>query len=165
MTTNLPAPPAPPAPPMPPVDVTGSDGAHTTIEAIDGKTVITKTSPEGVTKTVTVEGMPPMAIMDEAPGHNFGVSSWVLVVALVLVAGLVRTWIRAKHGDTRTNWERRRGVPPAGAGTTREAELLAAENERLRGQVGRLEERIAVLERIVTDPAKRVADEIEALRR
>ena len=39
-----------------------------------------------------------------------------------------------------------------------------SENERLTGQIRRLEERIAVLERIATDPAERTAREIEALR-
>ena len=34
----------------------------------------------------------------------------------------------------------------------------------LTGQIGRLEERIAVLERIATDPAGRTAREIDALR-
>ena len=42
--------------------------------------------------------------------------------------------------------------------------MLKGENERLHGQVSRLEERIAVLERIATDPAERTAREIEALR-
>ena len=42
--------------------------------------------------------------------------------------------------------------------------LLTNENDKLTGQVGRLEERIAVLERIATDPAERTAREIEALR-
>jgi hypothetical protein len=42
--------------------------------------------------------------------------------------------------------------------------LLSSENERLNGQVSRLEERIAVLERIATDPATRIANEIERLR-
>ena len=46
----------------------------------------------------------------------------------------------------------------------RQTELLSAENARLAAQVSRLEERIAVLERIVTDPAERTAREIEALR-
>ena len=46
----------------------------------------------------------------------------------------------------------------------RKVELLTNENERLTGQVSRLEERIAVLERIATDPAERTAREIEALR-
>lgn len=41
---------------------------------------------------------------------------------------------------------------------------LAQENEMLRRNVGRLEERMAVLERIATDPAERTAREIESLR-
>jgi len=42
--------------------------------------------------------------------------------------------------------------------------LLSTENERLTGQISRLEDRIAVLERIATDPAERTAREIDALR-
>lgn len=47
---------------------------------------------------------------------------------------------------------------------TRENERLARENEVLRRNVGRLEERMAVLERIATDPAERTAREIDSLR-
>ena len=46
----------------------------------------------------------------------------------------------------------------------RRVTLLTNENEQLHGKVSRLEERIAVLERIATDPAERTAREIEALR-
>jgi hypothetical protein len=46
----------------------------------------------------------------------------------------------------------------------RENAQLAHENEGLRLTVSRLEERIAVLERIATDPAERTAREIERLR-
>ena len=41
---------------------------------------------------------------------------------------------------------------------------LERENEMLRETVSRLEERMAVLERIATDPAERTAQEIERLR-
>jgi len=43
-------------------------------------------------------------------------------------------------------------------------EMLSAENASLKGQVSRLEQRLAVLERIATDPAERTAREIESLR-
>ena len=46
----------------------------------------------------------------------------------------------------------------------RESARLAQENERLKTTVERLEDRIAVLERIATDPAERTAREIESLR-
>ena len=39
-----------------------------------------------------------------------------------------------------------------------------AEAERLRSEVTRLNERIQVLERLATDPGKRLSDEIEALK-
>lgn len=41
---------------------------------------------------------------------------------------------------------------------------LTQENEALRRTIGRLEERMAVLEAIATDPAERTAREIESLR-
>lgn len=54
---------------------------------------------------------------------------------------------------------------PAGSlDAQRQVELLVRENGRLEGQVGRLEERLAVLERIAFDPAQRTAREIENLR-
>jgi hypothetical protein len=46
----------------------------------------------------------------------------------------------------------------------RENAQLAGENDRLKLTVERLEDRIAVLERIATDPAERTAREIERLR-
>jgi|JI8StandDraft_2_1071088.scaffolds.fasta_scaffold09049_6 hypothetical protein len=39
-----------------------------------------------------------------------------------------------------------------------------AENQRLQSEVARLNERIHVLERLATDPAKRLSDEIESLK-
>ncbi len=46
----------------------------------------------------------------------------------------------------------------------RKVELLASENSQLIGKIDRLQERLGVLERIATEPARRTADEIEALR-
>ena len=45
-----------------------------------------------------------------------------------------------------------------------ELEALNQEKSELTDQVGLLEDRINVLERIATDPAKRTSDEIEKLR-
>jgi hypothetical protein len=46
----------------------------------------------------------------------------------------------------------------------RDESPLERENEQLKRTIGRLEERLAVLERIATDPAERTAREIERLR-
>ena len=45
-----------------------------------------------------------------------------------------------------------------------ESHLLTAKNEDLKETIAHMKDRIAVLERIATDPAKRTAEEIEALR-
>jgi hypothetical protein len=46
----------------------------------------------------------------------------------------------------------------------RQIELIGNENTELKGKIVRLEERVAVLERIATDKGTRLSDEIEALR-
>ncbi|WP_443018081.1 hypothetical protein [Sphingomonas sp. 37zxx] len=72
-------------------------------------------------------------------------------------------WIKAKHGYPLED-EDGHTVHRIGPDTDRKIALLSTENERLTGQVSRLEERIAVLERIATDPAERLGRDIDALR-
>jgi hypothetical protein len=78
-----------------------------------------------------------------------------LMTAMILIAALLHNWIQA-----RSRTRKAEGSLEA----ARQVELLSSENAGLKGQVGRLEERIAVLERIATDPADRTAREIEQLR-
>lgn len=90
----------------------------------------------------------------------------LFVVAIIFISTfgwLASSWIRARHGYPLENeWsgQSHKGSPDA----ERKIELLTNENEGLKGQIGRLEERLAVLERIATDPAERTAREIEQLR-
>lgn len=92
-----------------------------------------------------------------------GPSFIVAIVALSMGAWVLTTWMRAKYGypltDDNGNTVHRTD-PDAG----RKIDLLSNENEKLTGRISRLEERIAVLERIATDPAVRTAREIDALR-
>jgi len=81
------------------------------------------------------------------------------IAAILATAGVivhVLRFIQARH-------EARERTTGSMAGA-RENERLAEENDVLRRTVGRLEERMAVLERIATDPAERTAREIESLR-
>lgn len=85
------------------------------------------------------------------------------IIAMSMIGWIVTTAIRAKHGYPITDdWGNR--VAKGDLDDTRKVELLTGENARLTSQIGRLEERIAVLERIATDPAGRTAREIDALR-
>lgn len=90
---------------------------------------------------------------------NLGVL--VPIVAIIASACVTITLIHYRH---------LRRAQATGSGKemsvaeARENAQLAHENERLRLVVGRLEERLAVLERIATDPAERTAREIESLR-
>lgn len=71
-------------------------------------------------------------------------------------------WNRARHGQEMERYDgefEKRDKQAA-----KNVALLTADNDRLAGQISRLEERIAVMERIVTDPAERTAREIDALR-
>lgn len=92
---------------------------------------------------------------------------WVFLVPLAAIvvgpsAWVLNSWIRARHGYPPENLKDLSGGDRPGA--ARQIELLSSKNAGLKGQVGRLEERIAVLERIATDPAERTAREIERLR-
>ncbi|HYD13380.1 MAG TPA: hypothetical protein VEC11_11085 [Allosphingosinicella sp.] len=87
----------------------------------------------------------------------------IAIIAISTFGWIASSWIRARHGYPLENeWSgtSHKGNPDA----ERRIELLTDENAGLKGQIGRLEERIAVLERIATDPATRTAHEIEQLR-
>jgi hypothetical protein len=88
----------------------------------------------------------------------------IAIVAMSMAAWIITSWIRAKHGypldDDWTGMGGKVDLPQS----SQRVEALTSENSQLKSQVSRLEERIAVLERIATDPAERTAREIEALR-
>ena len=87
----------------------------------------------------------------------------IAIIAISTLGWMFTTWVRARHGyPVENEWSGTVGRTDADAG--RKIDLLSNENERLTGRISRLEERIAVLERISTDPAARTAREIEELR-
>ena len=93
---------------------------------------------------------------------EFGGPSFVItIVALSMAAWVITTFIRAKFGyplsDDCGKMVHRSAEDPA-------ARSLVAENAQLKATVGKLEDRIKVLERIATDPSRRLSHEIEELR-
>jgi hypothetical protein len=95
---------------------------------------------------------------------SFGGPAFVLlIIAMSFIAWIITTAIRAKHGYPIEN-EWGGTVKKLAPDLQRQNELLERENEMLRGKLGRLEERTAVLERIATDTPNRLSAEIEKLR-
>lgn len=96
---------------------------------------------------------------------DLGGPAFVLsIIAMSFIAWIVTTAIRAKHGYPIEN-EWGGTIAKAGdAELTRQNQLLEQENALLRGKLGRLEERLAVLERIATDAPARLSAQIETLR-
>lgn len=87
----------------------------------------------------------------------------ILIIAISTFGWIASSWIRARHGyplEDEWSGKSHKGNPDA----ERRIELLTDENDSLKGQLRRLEERLSVLERIATDPAERTAREIERLR-
>jgi hypothetical protein len=95
---------------------------------------------------------------------SFGGPSFIVAIVMICTAGwIINNWIRARHGYPLEN-EWGGTTPKVDVDAERKITLLSNENESLNGKVGNLEERIAVLERIVTDKAGRLSEEIEKLR-
>ena len=95
---------------------------------------------------------------------SFAGPSFVVALVLICTAGwIVNNWIRARHGyPLEDEWGGK--TAKVDVEGERKITLLSNENEALNGKIGHLEERIAVLERIVTDKAGRLSEEIENLR-
>ena len=88
-----------------------------------------------------------------------GFWTFVFAISVVsIVAGLVNTWIKARHGYP---------LPEEGEASPmkkRQLDAICAENKELKQRLAEVTERLHVLERIATDPAERVSREIEHLR-
>lgn len=78
----------------------------------------------------------------------------VVLIVLIVTAGRV---LSGRYG------RRAKGFKPPFDGLADDG-VSAAEAARLRAEVDRLNGRIQVLERLATDPAKRLSDEIDALK-
>ena len=91
---------------------------------------------------------------------SFGGSGFVLaIIAMSFLAWIITTAIRARHGyPLEGEWGGKvHKQDPA-------TDSLVAENKELKATVDRLEDRLKVLERIATDPSRRLSDDIDNLR-
>jgi hypothetical protein len=83
---------------------------------------------------------------------------------LAIGAWIVTTWIRVKHGYPLHGAWGQAVYPKSGDEAAERLKLISSENAQLRAELGSVKDRLATVERIVTDDGHRLTQEIEALR-
>ena len=92
---------------------------------------------------------------------NWGGPEFVIVIIALSTGGwLINSWIRAMHGySLEDEWGGK-----TERSDTAETKALKAENRQLHDKLDTMQDRMVVLEKIVTDRGYSLHDEIEALR-
>jgi hypothetical protein len=89
-------------------------------------------------------------------------------IAIVGVAGMIgwvlTTWMRIKHGYPLENSWGQKVEPSRNREADSQVKLLGQENAQLRDELAAMKDRLAVVERIVTDNSYGLTSQIEALR-
>jgi predicted metal-binding membrane protein len=90
----------------------------------------------------------------------------VFVILGVLAIGgwILTTWLRIKHGYPLDGAWGQAIYPKSSDEALERMKLLSSENAQLRAELGSVKDRLATVERIVTDDGHRLTQEIEALR-
>lgn len=89
----------------------------------------------------------------------------IAIVAAIAIAGWVATtWLRIRAGYPLDGAWGQAVYPKTDQEAMERIKLLSQENAQLRAEIGSIKDRLAVVERIVTDEGHRVAREIDALR-
>jgi hypothetical protein len=87
------------------------------------------------------------------------------ILGLLAIGGWIfTTWLRVKHGYPLENAWGQAVYPKTGDEAIERIKLLSQENAQLKAEMGALKDRLANVERIVTDDSRRLEQEIEALR-
>jgi hypothetical protein len=87
------------------------------------------------------------------------------VLGFLAIAGWVlTTWLRVKNGYPLDGAWGNPVYPKTDNEAVERIKLLSQENAQLRAELGSIKDRLAVVERIVTDDSHRVSAEIEKLR-
>ena len=90
---------------------------------------------------------------------------FIALIATVGVGGWVlTTWLRIKHGYPLDGAWGQAVYPKRNDEAMERIRLLSTENAQLRAELGSIKDRLANVERIVTDDSHRLTQEIESLR-
>lgn len=87
-----------------------------------------------------------------------------LGVVSMSVAWVINTWLRVRHGYPLENSWGKAIYPQKNEEAVERVKLIGQENAQLRAEIGSLKDRLASVERIVTDSGYSLTHEIERLR-
>jgi hypothetical protein len=87
-----------------------------------------------------------------------------IIVSIAIGGWVVTTWMRVKNGYPLDGAWGQAVYPKTGDEAIERVKLLSSENAQLRAELGSVKDRLAVVERIVTDDSHRLTQEIDALR-
>jgi hypothetical protein len=99
-----------------------------------------------------------------APYLPFLAAGGLLIAFTGVVGWVFLTWLRIKNGYPLENSWGKAIYPKTSSEELERIKLLSQENAQLRAELGSIKDRLANVERIVTDDSHRVAAEIEKLR-
>ncbi len=89
----------------------------------------------------------------------------ISTVTIAAVAGwVITTWMRIRHGYPLDGAWGQAVYPKTSTAEQERIKLLSQENAQLRAELGSVKDRLANVERIVTDSGYQLTHEIEALR-
>lgn len=87
------------------------------------------------------------------------------MIGILAVGGWIfTTWLRIKHGYPLDGAWGQAVYPQKNEDVMERVKLLSSENAQLRAELGAVKDRLANVERIVTDDSHRLTQEIESLR-
>ena len=88
----------------------------------------------------------------------------VIIVLLAISGWVFTTWLRVKNGYPLDGAWGQAVYPKTSDEAMERIRLLSTENAQLRAELGSIKDRLANVERIVTDDSHRLTQEIESLR-
>ena len=97
------------------------------------------------------------------------IGEMLVPIAVITIAGVVgwvfTTWLRIKNGyPLESSWGKPIYPNKPSDESLERIRLLTSENAQLRAELGSIKDRLATVERIVTDDSHRLTQEIESLR-
>jgi hypothetical protein len=98
------------------------------------------------------------------PNLPWIIGGGLLIAAMAIGGWIFTTWLRVRNGYPLEGAWGQAVYPQKNEEIVERIKLLSQENAQLRAEIGSMKDRLAVIERIVTDESHQLTHEIERLR-